>query len=239
MTREAPAIDAVFFDAGETLLTPKGTWSGLSTDILRARGHDVTIDQLRDAWRHGGQHFLNAADEGFMFSASAEDSHHFWTTLYHDMLEHLGIDDEEAPEILYATFSNPANYTLFDDAIPTVTALKERGLTVGVISNFESWLADLLHHLQIDGLFDVIAISGDLQLEKPDPRIFKWAMEEAEVDAPSSLHVGDSPNFDAQPAHDLGMTGVLLDRHGRWADLDAPYPVVATLTELLTLVEPR
>jgi putative hydrolase of the HAD superfamily len=230
-------IEAAFFDAGETLLTPKGTWSGLSSEVLRGRGHDVTVEQMREAWRHGGQHFLNAADEGFMFSASAEDSHHFWTTLYHDMLDFLDIADDDAPEVLYATFSNPANYTLFDDALPALTALKERGLVIGLISNFESWLRDLLRHLDIDRLFDVIAISGDLQLEKPDPRIFKWAMGEAGTDAPASLHVGDSPNFDAQPAHDLGMTGVLLDRHGRWADLDAAYPIVSTLGALPSLIE--
>jgi putative hydrolase of the HAD superfamily len=229
-------IEVAFFDAGETLLSPQPSWSDLSTEILRGRGHDVSVEQLREAWRHGGQHFLNAADEGFMFSVSAEDSHHFWTTLYHDMLDFLGIDDDDAAEVLYATFSDPSNYALFDDVLPTLDALSERGIRLGVISNFESWLRGMLDQLKIEHRFDVIAISGDLGLEKPDPRIFKWAMSEASVDAPSSLHVGDSPNFDAQPAHDLGMCGVLLDRHGRWTDLDAPYPKVPTLGELLDLV---
>ena len=230
-------IEVVFFDAGETLLSPQPSWSELSTDILNNLGHDVTVEQLRDAWRHGGQHFLNAADEGFMFSVTAEDSYHFWTTLYHDMLDHLGIDDVEAPEILYATFSDPENYALFHDVLPTLDALKERGLRLGIISNFESWLRDMLGHLKIADYFEVIAISGDLALEKPDPQIFKWAMAEAGVDASASLHVGDSPNFDAQPAHDLGMTGVLLDRHGRWSDLAPDYPVVSTLGELVPLTE--
>jgi putative hydrolase of the HAD superfamily len=230
-------IEAVFFDAGETLLSPQPSWSELSVEVLAERGHTVTLEQMREAWRHGGQHFLNAADEGFMFSVTAEDSHHFWTSLYLDMLDHLGVDDHEAAEVLYRTFSDPSRYALFADALPTITALKERGLKLGVISNFESWLRDLLRILEIDGLFEVVAISGDLGWEKPDPRIFKWAMEEAGVDAPVSLHVGDSPNFDAQPAHDLGMTGVLLDRHGRWSDLDADYPTVSSLGELLELVD--
>lgn len=230
-------IEAVFFDAGETLLTPQPSWSELSAQVLQQRGHDVSTERMREAWRHGGQHFLNAADEGFMFSASAEDSHTFWTNLYLDMLDFLGVDDHDAAEVLYATFSDPSNYALFDDALPTIAALKERGLKVGVISNFESWLRKLLDQLGVLAIFDVVAISGDLALEKPDPRIFKWAMQELRVDAPSSLHVGDSPNFDAQPAHDLGMVGVLLDRHGRWNDLDADYPKVATLGELLDLVD--
>lgn len=232
-------IEAVFFDVGETLLTPNPSWSELAVEKLGHRGHDIAVERMREAWRHVGDHFIKAAEEGFMFSVSADDSRRFWTKLYLDQLEFLGIDDEGAALVLYETFSDPHNYMLFSDALPTLEALKEAGLRLAVISNFESWLARLLDHLDVSRFFDVIAISGDLQLEKPDPRIFKWAMQEMDVDAASSLHVGDSPNFDAQPAHDLGMTGVLLDRHGRWTDLEADYPIVSTLGELISIIDGR
>jgi len=230
-------VEAVFFDAGETLLSPQPSWSELSAKILNERGHHVSVEQMREAWRHGGQHFLRAAEEGRTFSTSHGESHAFWTTLYADMLSFLRIADEGAPQVLYETFSDPSTYALFPDAVPTVEEFRSRGLKVGVISNFEGWLKTLLDHLEIRELFDVIAISGDLGWEKPDARIFEWAMNEAGVEPGNSLHVGDSPNFDAQPAHDLGMVGVLLDRHGRWTDLDAPYERVVTLGELVPLVE--
>jgi putative hydrolase of the HAD superfamily len=232
-------IEAVFFDAGETLLTPNPSWSELAVVKLGDRGHDVAVEHMREAWRHVGDHFIKAAEEGFLFSVSHEDSKRFWTTLYLDQLEFLGIEDEGAALVLYDTFSDPKNYMLFQDVVPTLEALRSGGLKLGVISNFESWLAGMLDHLDIARFFDVIAISGDLQLEKPDPRIFKWAMQEMGVDARESLHVGDSPNFDAQPAHDLGMTGVLLDRHGRWTDLKADYQVISTLGELVSIVDGR
>jgi putative hydrolase of the HAD superfamily len=139
--------------------------------------------------------------------------------------------------VLYETFSNPEVYELFPDSRPTLDALKERGLKLGVISNFESWLRVLLDRLDIRKMFDVLAISGELGWEKPDPRIFKWAMEEAGVDAPSSVHVGDSPHFDPAPAVALGMHGVLLDRHGRWDELEVDYPLIASLGELVELVD--
>ncbi len=230
-------IEAVFFDAGETLLSPNPSWSELSAQVLAERGHQVTVERMREAWRHGGEHFIRAAEEGRMFSTSAGESHRFWTTLYADMLSFLGVADEGAPEVLYATFSDPATYRLFPDAVPTIEEFRSRGLKVGVISNFEGWLKTLLDVLEIRELFDVVAISGDLGWEKPDARIFEWAMSEAGVGPSNSLHVGDSPNFDAQPAHDLGMCGVLLDRHGRWIDLDAPYERVTTLSEIVSLVE--
>ena len=230
-------IEAVFFDAGETLLSPDPSWSDLSVIKLRERGHEVSVDQMRDAWRHVGDYFLQAAEDQLMFWTSHDASKKFWTKLYLDQLEYLGIDDEGAALTLYDTFSNPTNYRLFEDTIPTLDALAERGVKLGVISNFERWLRDMLIHFDLLDRFDVVAISGDLELEKPDPRIFEWAMREMGTTAEHSLHVGDSPNFDAQPAHDLGMTGVLLDRHGRWTDLDAPYPVVSTLGALPELID--
>lgn len=230
-------IEAVFFDAGETLLSPNPSWSELSVIKLRERGHDVTVAQMREAWRHVGDYFLQAAENELMFWTSHEASKRFWTKLYLDQFEFLGIQDEGAALVLYDTFSDPANYHLFDDTIPILDTLAERGLKLGIISNFERWLRDMLIHFDLLDRFDVVAISGDLELEKPDRRIFEWAMREMGASPAASLHVGDSPNFDAQPAHDLGMTGVLLDRHGRWADLDAPYPVISTLGELTDVID--
>lgn len=230
-------IEAVFFDAGETLLTPDPSWSELAVVKLGERGHEVAVEQMREAWRHVGDYFTKAAEEGFMFSVSHDDSKRFWTKLYIDQLEFLGIDDEGAALVLYETFSNPENYKLFDDAVPTLEALKDTGLKLGLISNFESWLRYMLARFELLDLFEVVAISGDLNVEKPDAKIFEWAMREMGVSPDASLHVGDSPNFDAQPAHDLGMTGVLLDRHGRWTDLEADYPIVTTLGELVPLID--
>lgn len=230
-------IEVVFFDAGETLLSPNPSWSELAVVKLAERGHDLTVEQMRLAWRHVGDHFIDASEAGVLFSVSHDASKKFWTKLYLDQLEFLGIDDEGAALVLYETFSDPHNYRLFDDTLPAIDALKDRGLTLGVISNFETWLRDMLAHFDVLDRFDVVAISGELELEKPDPRIFEWAMREAGARPDVCLHVGDSPNFDAQPAHDLGMTGVLLDRHGRWADLGPPYPVVSTLGALPELID--
>lgn len=230
-------IEAVFFDAGETLLSPQPSWSELSAQVLQERGHRVADDAMRSAWRHTGQHFLKAADEGRTFSMSHEESKTFWTTLYVDLLDYLGIDDPEAPLVLYETFSDPENYDLFPDSRPTIEEFRRRGLRLGVISNFEGWLKVLLDRLEVRELFDVVAVSGDLGWEKPDPRIFKWAMEETGVDAPASVHVGDSPHFDAAPAQAIGMHGVLLDRHDRWTDVEGDYPRIASLGELVEVVE--
>ncbi len=230
-------IEAVFFDAGETLLSPQPSWSEICVEILRERGHEVTVDAMRAAWVQGGQRFVRAADEGTTFSLSKGESRKFWIGLYKELLEVVGISDDDAAEIMYGTFSDPKTYGLFPDAVPTLDELATRGMRLGLISNFESWLKDLLDHLQIADRFEVIAVSGDLGWEKPDPRIFKWALEEMGVLPERSVYIGDSPHFDPGPAIAVGMHGVLLDRHGRWAEFDGEYQRVATLGELPALIE--
>ena len=230
-------ITTAFFDAGQTLLGPQPSWSGLATQMLQQRGHDVTVEGMQMAWRSTAHLFETAADEGRTFSTSHDESHRFWTNLYTELLDHLGVRDPEAPEALYHTFSDPSNYGLYDDAIPTLEELRERGLRLGIISNFESWLRVMLQHLGVIEFFDVLAISGDLGWEKPDPRIFKWAMDEAGAEPQQCLHVGDSPNFDPLPAAELGMCGVLIDRSGQFNDLEGDFARVSSLRELASIVD--
>jgi putative hydrolase of the HAD superfamily len=225
-------IEVVFFDAGETLLSPQPSWAERSALELRARGHDTDAERMREAWIAVGNRFREAAEDGHAFSVSAGASYEFWTSLYRELLASAGIDDPGAPDVLYSVFSDPSNYRLFDDALPALTELAARGLRLGIISNFESWLGDLLHKLEVLPHVGVVAISGDLGWEKPDPRIFKWAVEEAGVPAEACAHVGDSPFFDAEAACAAGLHGVLLDRHGRWSDESFDYPVISSLNEL-------
>ncbi len=101
---------------------------------------------------------------------------------------------------------------------------------MGVVSNFEEWLERLLESLGVTPYFDVRVISGVEGVEKPDPKIFQLALERMEALPAESAYVGDSPQFDVEPATSLGMTGVLLDRRGRFPDHRGPR--ITSLEEL-------
>lgn len=223
-------IRFVFFDAGETLLRPEPSFPELVARVLGDRGHRVAPEDVLEASRATSGHFRRV--EGENVSADAEASHRFWTALYTDLLSELGIDDDGAPEALFETFSDPESYELFPDAQPTLRRLAGDGYRLGVVSNFERWLEPLLGRLEVLPHFDVVAISGLVGREKPDPRIFEWAVERTGLPPEACAHVGDQPYFDAEPAIDCGLTGILLDRLGRWRDLEADYPVISGLEEL-------
>lgn len=224
-------IKFVFFDAGETLLRAEPSFPELAAIVLQRRGHDVSASDVIEAGRELGSHFRSAADTNWVFSASADESRAFWTAFYTDMMGRLDIDDPQAPDELFTTFSDPANYGLFPDVVAVLNELKEAGYRLGVISNFEGWLDGLLKQLNIRDHFDVVAISGPLNVEKPNPKIFEWAIDQAEVEPGECAHVGDQPYFDAEASQACGMRGVLLDRYDRWED-SPEYPRISGLAEL-------
>lgn len=226
-------IRAVFFDAGETLLYPHPSFVEIFAGVCAAAGHAVTADQVRSVRERLAPHLLDVAEESGVEqgpSLSPEDSRRFWTFLYRRFLEELGVDHPNLIERLYATFSTTSTYRLFDDALPALRAIQQQDLIIGLISNFDSWLTEMLVELQVGHLFDVTVISGVEGVEKPDPAIYRLALERGGVAAEESVHVGDSPSMDAAPALEAGMQPVLLDREGRYPS--APWPTIPSLMEL-------
>jgi putative hydrolase of the HAD superfamily len=58
-------------------------------------------------------------------------------------------------------------------------------------------------------------------VEKPDPAIFRIALDRAGVRPEEAIYVGDHPFFDVDPAREVGLQPVLVDRRGRHPDADA------------------
>src|SRR5204863_6411168 len=104
------------------------------------------------------------------------------------------------PERLYGEFTDLTNYRLFDDVEPVLARLRAAGLLLGVISNFEAWLELLLEHLGVADMFDLQVISGVEGLEKPDPAIFRLALESSGVEPAEAVYVRDNPWFDYETA---------------------------------------
>ena len=101
-----------------------------------------------------------------------------------------------------------------------------------MISNFEPWLEDLLAMLELTPLLPTRVISGIEGVEKPDPTIFRLALERSGLRADEVAYVGDIPEFDIVPTAALGMFPILIDRRGRH-----PGHVGARVTDLRDLPE--
>ncbi len=215
-------VDAVFFDAGETLVHPHPSFPDLFARILVREGYDVDAETIRDRIAVVSECFSKAARDNELWTTSPERSRRFWHDVYSIFFEHLGISNANGLiDVVYGEFTDLANYALFDDVLPVLRTLHGEGVALGVISNFEEWLERLLEELGARPYFDVRVISGVEGLEKPDPAIFRLAMERAGVAPDRSAYVGDNPEFDVEPAAALGMLPILIDRRDRYPDSTA------------------
>ncbi|HEU4527599.1 MAG TPA: HAD-IA family hydrolase [Actinomycetota bacterium] len=210
---------AVFFDAGETLVHPHPTFPDLFAAILRREGHDVDAETVRSRVHVVFDRFKRAADDNELWTTTPERSRRFWHDVYGIFLRDLDIGEPDGlVDRLYTEFTDLANYRLFEDVPPVLDRLHEAGILLGVVSNFEEWLEQLLEELGVLGRFDVRVISGVEGMEKPDPRIFRLALDRAGVEPADAVYVGDDPVMDIVPATAVGMLPVLIDRRGRFPE---------------------
>lgn len=121
------------------------------------------------------------------------------------------------------------------DAVPTLRALRATH-ALALVTNFDhpAFVRTLLARLALADWFDAIAISAELRIDKPDPRIFGHVLSALGVAASEALMVGDSVSADIAGAEAAGCEAVLIDRLGWHPGYQGRR--IATLSELLALV---
>ena len=119
--------------------------------------------------------------------------------------------------------------TLFDDTVPLLTALRQRGLIIGTITNGN---ADAQAVPGLGSLVDFSITAKDAGAAKPSPRIFKRAVAnlaslrpgDGEVDPRSIVHVGDDHDKDCAGARSAGLRSIWCPASQAW-DLQGPVAV--------------
>jgi len=243
MSDERPTarLRAVFLDIGDTVMRPNPSWEHVYAIAFEEYGVKVEVEALhgalRRAYHHGGYGF----EAGF--EPSEETS--FARTMQIDSAALADLGLEPMPESFFRRLSQlfmlTANWHVFPDVGPALTALRQRGLVVGAVSNWVWQLPELLHALDLVKQFDFIAASSRVGFEKPHPEIFRWALEQAKVSPGEAVHVGDHLDADVAGAHGVGIQPVLIDRRDRFQPADVPegVPLIRNLTELIPIVDAR
>ena len=121
-------------------------------------------------------------------------------------------------------------------AVETLAALRERGLKTGLITVCSEDVALLWPETDFHGLFDVEVFSATCGLRKPDPRIYRLALDELGVAAGEALFVGDGANDELAGAERVGMTAVGVESPGGELPDDWAGPRIRVLPELLELL---
>ncbi len=225
---------AVFFDAAGTLFEVRGSVGEIYSTI--ARRHGVEAPAL-DLDRSFAAAFRAKSAEGLQGTAGGPGAERAW---WEDLVRRVfgsRMPSAVFPrffEEVYEFFRTARAWILYEDTAPALDLLRARGCRLGVISNFDSRLTDVLAALGIGRFFECVVFSWQVRSAKPDARIFRHAIELMGVRPGEALHVGDSLEEDVCGARGAGMRAVLLDRSGRYGDR-SDGPRIGKLTELPAL----
>jgi HAD superfamily hydrolase (TIGR01509 family) len=121
-------------------------------------------------------------------------------------------------------------------AVETIAELRERGLKTGLITVCSEDVVALWEETDFHGLFDAEVFSAAVGLRKPDPRIYRIALEKLGVGPGEAMFVGDGANDELAGAERVGMTAVGVESPSGELPDDWDGPRIRALPELLELV---
>jgi putative hydrolase of the HAD superfamily len=208
-------IQMVFFDAAGTLFDVRGSVGEIYARFAAQYGKQVTAADLqREFVRQFPQQPPMAFARELARAERLQCEQRWWRDLVRQVFARFG----EFPRFedffveLFAFFRRAEAWTVFADVTATLVALKQQGLRLGVISNFDTRLYDVLRVLGLRAYFDAIHVSTEVGAAKPDPAIFHAALEANGLQPAQALHVGDSWREDVLGAQAAGLTALWLDR---------------------------
>jgi putative hydrolase of the HAD superfamily len=207
-------IEAVTFDVTHTLVhCPR--LGEIYSEVLGRHGVVVApAEALRLiglVWREMA---CSADPSRDRFTAHPEGARGWWQRFLCRFCEHLDAPPPSrfAAAELFHRFGSSGAWEVYPEVPEVLDALRARGLRLGVISNWDTRLPELLRQLDLARRFDVLVYSSAVGVEKPDPRIYRRALRELGVEPRASLHVGDSRLEDLEGAIAAGMRALLLVR---------------------------
>lgn len=209
-------LRAVFFDVGNTLLYPYPSVSEVCKSVLEDAGHSRELAHIDAYMPLVDEYYEDRYREDDTFWTSEGETSAIWVGMYSLLCRKLGIDEdaEELARRVYERFGSPEHWRAYDDVLPAISRLRDRGVKMGVISNWDGRLAGLLDGLDLSPFLDAVICSATVGLHKPDPRIFELACDTLGVSSEECAHVGDHHYADVIGAEAVGMRAVLIDRHG-------------------------
>jgi putative hydrolase of the HAD superfamily len=212
---------AILFDLDDTLYDLRSYWHGRLHEAI----HDVMARYPhfdRDALVHQA-----IAEKVYIEKLPA-------------FLRSQGVNDEELIVSAQELFARDwfKRLVLFDDAVQTLEALRPR-FKLGLVTNGPSRTQrPKIEQFQLINYLDLLIVSEEVGVAKPDPAIFAIALERLGVPASEALFVGDSPEFDLRGAAAAGIPFIWMNprREKLPADVVQPIAVIERLTELLPLL---
>lgn len=228
------SIDFIWFDLGYTLLYTER--EELFAGVIEKFDVRRSLEEIEKAFHIVDKRFMR--EYPGLLGRSADE----FMPLYFGLLCHqLDIHGNILSMLLAwveAWKANGHQWLAYPNVESVLDRLSAKGFRMGVISNWDQSAKPILESFGLLDRFEVVLISSEVGISKPDRRIFRLAVELAGIDPSSCLYVGDNYYDDAVGAASVGMNYLIVNRFGNLGVEElAGEPIIADISGILPYLE--
>ena len=233
-------ITTIFFDLDGTLRHSVPEGGEVFTKYAATLGLPVTEEDRLRAMRWEYQYWASSTDLRDDLLAHSPDTENFWIEYSRRRLLALGASPDWAVQHAPQTSAHMGEMykpdsIVRDDVRRALTALREAGYIMGVISNRDKPFQPLLEAHGLSEFFPYALAAGEVEIYKPEPGIFEHALKQLKVNAQETVYVGDNYYADILGARRAGLEPVLYDPNRIFPDADCV--TIRSMDELLPAIQ--
>lgn len=237
-----PTIKAVLFDWDMTLGAALGNISSVERTVALLR--HVGLVYSMEAVEAARAQRQARIEQGQLPGPLAPQTKDGLIVYYQQLLGLLGHPEPSAylGEQVYSAYAHLA-FIFYPDTLPAIRVLAAQGVPLGIITNHSPAIRPVIEtELGAFVTPESILISGELDLYKPDPAIFRQAAARLQIPATHCLYVGDNLEVDAVGAVAAGyVLGLWCDRFSQPTPENLPQGVyrITDLEQVINYVDGR
>lgn len=207
----------IFLDAVGTLFGVKGSVGQVYAQIAEKFGVTVAVQDLNRAFI---QSFKSASPPIFPNSKPEEipeREFEWWYAIAQQSFQQVGVLEQFSDfpaffTMLYTHFATAEPWFVYPDVQLALQNWQQLGIELGVLSNFDSRLYQVLQALDLARFFTSVTISTKVGAAKPNSQIFAVGLDKHQCPAQLAWHIGDSFQEDYHGAKAAGLRAIWLQR---------------------------
>jgi HAD superfamily hydrolase (TIGR01549 family) len=235
-------VRAILFDLDGTLRYNRPSSVQVFYDQAAHLGVEDSPQNRRQATRWWHYYWAQSTELMEDLKVYVDKEEAFWINYSRRHLVALGCPPDLALELAPQMHRYMSSEYQPEDWVPpevpaTLQALQAAGFRLAVLSNRTSPCTDYLGTLGLEGFFDQALVAGELACWKPDPEIFRLALQRCGAQPEETLYVGDNYYADVVGARRAGLRPVLIDPEGLFPE--AGCEVIHSLGDLPQILESK